>query len=184
MYYAKFAENGERITSIVSGIHFNTKEELATYIADGFVRISQQEQKLYTSGKYLRDAEGRPVEKVMPEASLEEIKNLKWQEIKMIRSAKEGAPFSYLGKSFDCNWANLVWAVEAARSAFVLGKEFSLEWTCTDNTSVVLVAEDFVNIALIIAKRAADIHKKSQQYRVQIESASTTEEVEAIVWQD
>lgn len=62
-YYAKFNANGERETSIALHIHFETDEELQSYLDKGFVPISDEEQEQYASGQYIRGKDGKPVEK-------------------------------------------------------------------------------------------------------------------------
>ncbi|MDL2280308.1 DUF4376 domain-containing protein [Selenomonadales bacterium OttesenSCG-928-I06] len=114
-------------------------------------------------------------------------KDQKWQEIKNIRDAKEREPFFYLEKYFDFdNLASerLNWAISAARSALEIGEEFSVEWTCADNTTILLNAAQILNIPFAVAQRTVAVHSKARQYRQQIEEATTTKKVEKIVWED
>lgn len=63
MYLAKFDDNGNRITSIVEGIHFETDEEKQKHINDGFIEISDADQELYATNEYIRGADGKPQKK-------------------------------------------------------------------------------------------------------------------------
>jgi len=72
-YYAKFNRDGERETSIALNIHFANKEELQMYLDQGFVPISDHEQKLYASGQYIRGENGKAVEKPSVILTIEEI---------------------------------------------------------------------------------------------------------------
>lgn len=61
-YFAKFNTEGNRVTSIAEGVHFSTAAELKKYTDDGFIEISEADQELYASNKYIRDAEsGKPI---------------------------------------------------------------------------------------------------------------------------
>jgi hypothetical protein len=63
MYLAKFDTNGNRITSIAEGIHFETEEDKQTYITDGFIEISDDDQQLYVTNEYIRGTDGVPQKK-------------------------------------------------------------------------------------------------------------------------
>lgn len=63
MYLAKFDSVGNRITSIVEGIHFDTNEEKQKQIDDGFIEISDEDQELYATNDYIRGADGKPQKK-------------------------------------------------------------------------------------------------------------------------
>lgn len=52
MYFAKFDNEGNRITTYVTGIHTN--------IPDDAVVISEEDQKLYATNQYIRGADGKP----------------------------------------------------------------------------------------------------------------------------
>lgn len=62
-YYAKFKENGEREMSVAQNVHFINEEELQPYLDQGFVSISDEDQKLYASGQYIRGTDGKPTER-------------------------------------------------------------------------------------------------------------------------
>lgn len=74
MYLAKFDSEGNRITTVVEGVHFSTETEKQKYIADGFVEISEQDQKLYQTNEYVRGEDGKPQKKPAYVPSEEEIK--------------------------------------------------------------------------------------------------------------
>lgn len=74
MYLAKFNSAGNRITSVVEGVHFSTETEKQKYIAGGFVEVSEQDQKLYQTNDYVRGEDGKPQKKPAYVPSEEEIK--------------------------------------------------------------------------------------------------------------
>lgn len=63
MYLAKFDSEGNRITSYVEGIHFNTDEEKQKHIDSGFIEISDEDQELYATNSYIRGSNGTPQKK-------------------------------------------------------------------------------------------------------------------------
>ena len=74
MYYAKFDENGIRLTSIVEGIHFHNEEELQPYLLNGFIPITNEEQNLYATNNFIRDkATGNPIERPIIPLTTEQI---------------------------------------------------------------------------------------------------------------
>ena len=74
MYLSKFDSVGNRITSVVEGVHFSTETEKQKYIAEGFVEVSEQDQKMYQTNDYVRDEDGKPQKKPAYVPSEEEIK--------------------------------------------------------------------------------------------------------------
>ncbi|SEJ60379.1 Phage tail assembly chaperone protein [Propionispira arboris] len=62
-YLAKFDASGNRITSIVKGIHFETDEEKQKYIDSGFIEISDEDQELYATNEYIQGTDGKPQKK-------------------------------------------------------------------------------------------------------------------------
>ena len=70
MYLCKFDDDGKRIATVVSGVHFNTDEEKADYIADGYIETSADDYAYYVGNKgagangtgYVRGADGKPVD--------------------------------------------------------------------------------------------------------------------------
>ena len=89
-YFAIFDDTGERITSIVEGVHFEIIEnEIIPPIPSGFVEITEKEQNLYATNEYIRGAEGKPIlrPKYMP--TKEEVQKNKFKEINLAYSSKE-----------------------------------------------------------------------------------------------
>lgn len=70
MYLCKFDDDGKRIATVVSGVHFSTDEEKAAYIADGYVETSADDYAYYVGNKgtgkngtgYVRGADGKPTD--------------------------------------------------------------------------------------------------------------------------
>lgn len=69
-YLAKFDNNGRRIDTVAKGIHYNDDVGRESYIAEGFVTITEEDWNYYVGNRgkgangtgYIRDAEtGKPV---------------------------------------------------------------------------------------------------------------------------
>ena len=67
---SKFDEAGERIATVLSGVHYTTDEERQTYITDGYIPISDEDYQYYIGNRgtgdngtgYIRDTKtGKPV---------------------------------------------------------------------------------------------------------------------------
>jgi hypothetical protein len=63
IYLAKFDITGNRITSIIEGVHFSTEDEKQKYTSDGYIEISDEDQELYATNEYIRGTDGKPKKK-------------------------------------------------------------------------------------------------------------------------
>lgn len=181
-YYAKFNEDGERETSIVLNVHFTTEDELQPYLALGFVPISEEEQELYCTGMYIRGTDGKPVLRVL---TIDELKAAKWAEIKTKRDTLEQSGVPYLGKIIDSDTISvqrIAIAVQAAQAAINAGIDFTLDWTCADNTVLTMTAAEVVGMSVALAQHADSLHQTARGLRERIEAATTAEELAAIKW--
>ena len=118
----------------------------------------------------------------IPGPTLEEAKTAKINELKSIRDAKEVEPiqtdkglFDYDDKSRD----RLAIARQALTDADDAG---TITWTTADNQRVPLGIVDFANINAAAAVRSNQLHITYNNLKEQVNSATTIEEVEAIVW--
>ena len=114
--------------------------------------------------------------------TLDEVKAAKIQELKSIRDAKEVEPiqtdkglFDYDDKSRD----RLFIARQALTDADDAG---TITWTTADNQRVPLGIVDFANINAAAAVRSNQLHIIYNNLKEQVNSATTREKVEAIVW--
>lgn len=118
-------------------------------------------------------------------SSLDELKTKKWIEIKAARDAEEQAGFVFKDKILDSDEKSslrITAAVTAAQAAVYSGIQFSLDWTCKDNTVLSLTAQEVCEMGLALAQHSNDVHEKARVLRDKIESATITEEIVAVVW--
>jgi hypothetical protein len=120
-----------------------------------------------------------PPEPIVP--TLLEVKTKKYYEMKTARDIAELQGFTYLGKTFDSDvkaMKRITTAVQAAQAY----PAFSVEWACSDNTTITLDAAQMIAMPIYIAATGDAIHTKYKGLKEQIAAATTVEEVEAIVW--
>lgn len=114
-----------------------------------------------------------------------ELRECKWSEIKAERDRLEQAGVPYLGKMIDSDMVSvqrIAIAVQAAQAAIAAEIDFSLAWTCADNTTLTMTAEQVVNMSVAIATYSNQLHQVARLLREQIEDVSTKEELDLIVW--
>lgn len=79
-YLCKFDGAGKRIATVVSGVHFNTKDEKTAYIKDGYIETSDEDYEFYAGNKgygangtgYVRGADGKPTDAPAYESTVNE----------------------------------------------------------------------------------------------------------------
>jgi len=116
---------------------------------------------------------------------LEDFKSLKWNEIKAARTEVEFGPFTYNGMEFDGDLdaqRRLAAYVSVSKSALASSQTFSADFTLANNSVVNLTAEDFVGIELAKVQAVAAAFAKANALRLDIENATTIEELGGIVW--
>lgn len=208
MYYALFDSEGNRITSIVEGVHFTITPGYEIYgeengeqivigwesqtieppIPEGYIAISDEDQRLYATNEYIRDqVTGKPVKKPANVPTLAELKAAKWNEIKAERDRREQSGVPYLNKVIDSDTVSvqrISIAVQAAQAAISAGVAFSLDWTCADNTVLTMTACQVVGMAVSLAQYSNQLHQIARGLREQTEAAATLGEIDVIKWPD
>lgn len=122
---------------------------------------------------------------VLRETALEEAKESSKALINAARNAAERKPFIAFGKPFDADdkaIQRLLGAAQAALFAKQSGSELSIEWTCADNSTIVLTADELTQVPVIMAQQADAIHQKARALKAAVDSATTLEEINAIHW--
>ena len=122
---------------------------------------------------------------VEPELPLEETKANKISEMKAKRDTLEMSGFTYLDKTFDSNAIavqRLSVACLTAVSAVLVGQSFSVEWTCADNSTILLTAQQLLGLPPAMAQYSNSLHERYRVLKEQINLCTTNAEVEAIVW--
>lgn len=119
-----------------------------------------------------------------PEA-LEEAKAFVKNQINTERNIAERSGFVAYGKLFDSDdkaIQRILGAAQAAVIAKQLGQPLSIEWTCADNTTLIMDADMLIEMPVILAQTADALHQKARALKAQIDAATTLNEIAAIVW--
>jgi hypothetical protein len=113
--------------------------------------------------------------------TLDECKATQKEKIRQARNKQELAGFDYLGKRFDSDedaMRRIATAVQAAQAY----PAFSVVWTCQDNTTIELTAEQMCYMPVVMAAYGNSLHQRATALKAQIDACTTNAEVEAVVW--
>jgi hypothetical protein len=62
-------------------------------------------------------------------------------------------------------------------------QEFSVEWTCRDNSKILLSADETIGLSVALTQWSNSCHVKASELKALVDKAETKEEVEAINWE-
>jgi len=125
-----------------------------------------------------------------PPLPIEELREIKWQEIRAHRDRLEQSGMPYLNSRLDTDPISvqrIAMAAQAARLAIEGGHSpdaFFLEWTMQDNSNIDMTAMQVMMMPAILAQYANILHEVARELRERINEAQTQEELDAIVWPD
>ena len=125
------------------------------------------------------------IEGFAPQKSLDELKQAKRDEINKARDKAEQGGFEYLGKVFDSDPVSCQRIALASQTALIskqASQEFSVEWSCQDNSKITLSADETIGLSVALTKWSNECHIRASKLKVMIEEAETKEEVDAINW--
>lgn len=113
--------------------------------------------------------------------SLQEVKDAKWEFIKLARSNAEYSGFTWDGSTFDSD-ATSQSRITGAVTLAMLNPSFSIDWVLADNSVRTLSNVDMVQVGMALGKHVATQFVKGAALRARIESAATISEVESVTW--
>lgn len=133
---------------------------------------------------YQKDEQGRMmlIVRQLPEPSLEEVKQAKWEEIKTERDRIEQSGCPYMGGVLDSDSLSVQRINTAVQAAQVVGESFEIDWTMQDNTVVHMTQADVLGMPAALAIFSNSLHIKARELREQIGAAKNTEAVNAVSW--
>lgn len=120
-----------------------------------------------------------------PKPSLDELKLIKRVEINQERDAAEQGGFFYMGKTFDSDIVSCIriqGAAQSMQAAAMAENVPTITWTCKDNTTVELTAQELMGLSVALAEWSNTCHQKATELKAQIETATSEEELENIKW--
>ena len=104
------------------------------------------------------------------------VKTSKWNQIKLERNKAEFGGFLWEGLKFDSD------QVSQGRILAALIFNQPTEWTLSDDTVVELSVEDIQEVTQAMANHVQNVHSKARSAREAINSATTIEEVESVLF--
>lgn len=119
------------------------------------------------------------------EVPLDELKQAKCEEINEARDNAEQGGFEYLGKVFDSDPVSCQRIALASQTALIskqASQEFSVEWTCQDNSKITLSADETIGLSVALTQWSNECHVKASELKALVDQATTQEEVDAINW--
>lgn len=143
--------------------------------------------------KFVSENEGTTIEDLgggkykiveLPKPSLDDLKLAKRDEINSTRDAAEQGGFEYLGKTFDSDQISAQRISMAAQAMALAPEGTTITWTCQDNTTIDLTAQELVGLVVALAEWSNTCHQKATALKAQIDAAKTAEELELITWED
>jgi hypothetical protein len=131
--------------------------------------------KMETLGALPADAMFTP-----PKKMLEQVKQEKIIELKIMRDTAEVEPITYQGYSFDYDSKARERISAAIIALEVAGASASLIWTTADNQDVKVTADDLRCVIAAVAQRSNALHVAYRAAKDKVEAATTVAEVEAV----
>ena len=113
--------------------------------------------------------------------TLADLKGAQWEMIKQARSAAEYAGFTWDGSTFDSDTLSqnrITGAVTLAQ----LSPNFTIHWTLANNSTRTLSQADMIAVGVALGQHVQAQFTKAQGLRVQIEAATSWEQVAAVMW--
>lgn len=115
------------------------------------------------------------------ELDIDLARSKKWKAIKLERQNQEFSTFDWGAYTFQCDQISQT-RIQAAVQAAIIDDSLSMIWTLADNTTQTFTASELKQIGQALSNHVKECHDRGRILRVQIDAATTQEELEAIVW--
>ena len=116
---------------------------------------------------------------------LQALQQIALERINLSRNAAERRGFEAFGRLFDSDDKSvqrISLAAQAASIAKQLGNTIAIEWTCADNSVVLLNEDQLLSLPMILAQSGDALHQKARGLKAQIMQTKTLEEINSITW--
>jgi hypothetical protein len=132
----------------------------------------------------------KPVEQddgtyLIEDKPLEDVRRRKKDEINAERDQRETAGFLYQGKLFDSDQRSadrIQVAALAAQAAINAGETFSVTWTVSDNTDVVLDAAGVLGMVAAFAEHGESIFETAKALKADVDACKNGKAVKDVEW--
>lgn len=135
-------------------------------------------------GYEIQETKDALIAKELPRPSLADLKLAKRAEINTARDRAEQGGFEYLGKVFDSDPISCQRISTAAQAMALAPDGTTITWTCQDNSTIDLTAQELVGLVVALGTWSNACHEKATALKAKIEAAQTAEELELITWED
>jgi hypothetical protein len=118
------------------------------------------------------------------ERPLDEIKAAAKSRVGERRLRAETGGFVYAEKTIDSDRDSILRITSAATTAATMrsvGAEFSVEWTCADNTALALDAQGLAGMQVALAMHGHACHLRARALKDQIEAATSLAEIAQVL---
>lgn len=122
-----------------------------------------------------------------PNPTLAELKLAKRSEINAARDQAEQGGFEYMGKIFDSDpisCQRISCAAQAMQMAIMSEEVPTITWTCQDNSTIDLTAQELLGLVVALAEWSNKCHQKATGLKAQIDACESVEELELIQWEE
>lgn len=188
--YAKFINEDiiEKAPTNKDGI-FNYNLNIELMMRDGYKEVIELEKpsefiKPMQKYRELEDKIERYWIDNYEKPTLDELKIQKRAEINAIRDASEQGGFVYLDRVFDSDQVSCQRISMAAQAMALAPEGATITWTCQDNTTIDLTAQELVGMVAALAHWSNECHIKATALKEQIDLAETEEDLEKIQWNE
>lgn len=135
------------------------------------------------SGKVITaDENGRPAA-IDPPLTLAERRVSAAASINTERDRREELGFPYRGKWLDStprSVQRITAAALAAQAVLATGQPYSVDWTCADNSTLILDAAGVIGIPVALAQHAAALHDHARSLKAAVYAADSEAALAAI----
>lgn len=117
--------------------------------------------------------------------TLDDLKMAKWNAAKIHRTQLLDQPLPTRFGTFDATEKarkDITDAVLLVQAMASINSSFSIDFTLANNQVVNLSISDMIEVGLALGERTQAIHHWSRVVRVQIQEATTAQELDAITW--
>lgn len=140
------------------------------------------ERREEREGQLYRYFQINELKSFIPELSLDELKQQKKDEINHARDEAEQGGFEYMGKTFDSDLVSAVRIQGAAQLAMQTEGDYTIVWTCQDNSTISLTKDELIGLSGALAQWSNNCHEKATDLKAQIDLAQSKEDLDLIVW--
>ena len=114
--------------------------------------------------------------------TLSQAQQYTWDKIKIARGVAEISPFLFQETLYDANTTNISGAAQMALIAQGMSQPFSIKWTTYSNLVVTLDGFEMISLGTTLGFRNSQIYDIARMLRIEIEAATTNEQVDSITW--